>query len=175
MFIHSLAFVKNLRKCGHSLVFSIGLSFVRKLLRKIFFRAKIFGRKETHVREEKEKRKNYCTITFELHSIEYFVRLLFVWTNQKQRKMKDAYSKKDAQSNSLASKKVVEKALSSSLFSFIIFTQILFFSVFLFSRLFLLLKITRTTARRWCLLIYAILKTTILCLVVIFIWSHNST
>ena len=51
MFIHSLTFAKNLLKCGHSLAFSVRLYVVRKPLRKIF------ARKESYVRGEKEKKE----------------------------------------------------------------------------------------------------------------------
>ena len=55
--VHSFSYVcVKLRKCGHSLAFSVRLCVVCKPLRKIFLRAKIFTRKETHVKKEKEKK-----------------------------------------------------------------------------------------------------------------------
>ena len=46
----------------------------------ISLRTKIFVRKKTHVSEEKKKKKQYCAITFELHSNVMFhlkVQILF--------------------------------------------------------------------------------------------------
>lgn len=67
--------VKSMQMC---LAFFIRLSIVGKALPKIFLQAKNFAHKETHVSEEKEKKKKNCAITFKLHSIEYFVRLVLL-------------------------------------------------------------------------------------------------
>ena len=54
--VHSFSYVcVKLRKCGHSLAFSVRLCVVCKPFRKIFLPAKIFTGKETHVKKEKEK------------------------------------------------------------------------------------------------------------------------
>ena len=50
-------FVQNLRKCSHSLAFSVRLCVVRKPLRKIFLQAKIFARKELTKGKRRKKEK----------------------------------------------------------------------------------------------------------------------
>ena len=130
-------------------MFSVRPYVFRKLLRTISLRTKIFVRKETHVSEEKKKKKKYCAITFELHSNVMFhlkVQILFnkakkiVFFSEEQRRL--AYSKKAVRSTCLANKKVVEKAPSWDLFQFIGFTQSLLFIILfiLFRRLLPFLK-----------------------------------
>ena len=139
-------------------------------MRKIFLRAKIYASTETHVREDVEKKRkkilgNHMRIAFYIQNtqkekppIKANFRPMQNSNNLMDRSL-FAYSKKDARQNSLASKKIVEKAISSSWLSFLSFTQMLFFSFFfcfvfcLFWHLLLLLKVAKATAKRWCLLI----------------------
>ena len=89
MFIHSLVLrKKNTLMWPPAYVFRRPYVF-RKLLRMISLRTKNFVRKETHVSEEKKKKKKYCAITFELHSnvifqskVQIFVPSLSIITNK---------------------------------------------------------------------------------------------
>ena len=85
------------------------------------------------------------------------------------------YSKKDSLSNAFASKKVVEKAPSWSRFSFIFFTQIVFFSIFSVLASSSPSQNNRDNCKKIMLVNRRHLKTRILCLEVIFVWSHSST
>ena len=120
--------------------------------------------------KRRKKRKGYCAITFELHSIDKTLLdcIQTIW-------LVDLYlftrSKMHGQTP-LPARRWLRKRQAQVGFHSLSSPRSISFHFFLFLRLLFLLKRSRITAS---LLINAILKTAILCLEVVFIWIHNST
>ena len=124
-------------------------------MRKIFLRPRFFAQKETHIRKEKEKIYIYCASTFELHSIEYKTQTIwwidpYLLTQINMQGQTPLQQENSWESTKLKSVFVHYFHPDPFLFSF----SVLAYSSFS--------QITRTIAKRWCLLIGAILKRTIL-------------